>query len=180
MWKYPNLHKLCGSTDIYRKYVEVPKFTQTVWRYRHLYKICGSTQIYTNRVAVPTFIQNMWKYPNLHKPCGGTDIYKKYGRVPDACRRCGSTQITVSSRNIKPNFSHQLFPTLTTHIISETISLAESKLDILVVKTDEMHKCTIYLIKHSTCFGQFHCPTSAVSQHCTHAVSSRGGSVGVC
>jgi hypothetical protein len=33
--------------------------------------------------------------------------------------------------------------------------------------------CTIsqiYLIKYSTCFGQVHCPSSGVSQHCIHAV----------
>jgi len=29
----------------------------------------------------------------------------------------------------------------------------------------------IYLIKHSTCFGHVHCPSSGVSQHCIHAIS---------
>ena len=27
----------------------------------------------------------------------------------------------------------------------------------------------IYLIKYSTCFGQVHCPSSGVSQHCIHS-----------
>jgi len=27
----------------------------------------------------------------------------------------------------------------------------------------------IYLIKYCTCFGQVHCPSSVVSQHCTHS-----------
>jgi hypothetical protein len=34
-------------------------------------------------------------------------------------------------------------------------------------------RCTIsqiYLIKYSTCFGQVHCPSSGVSQHCIQAV----------
>ena len=34
-------------------------------------------------------------------------------------------------------------------------------------------RCTIshvYLIKYSTCFGQVHCPSSGVSQHCIHAI----------
>ena len=33
-------------------------------------------------------------------------------------------------------------------------------------------RCTIsqiYLIKYSTCFGQVHCPSSGVSQHCVHS-----------
>ena len=44
--------------------------------------------------------------------------------------------------------------------------------------------CTIsqiYLIKYSTCFGQVHCPSSGVSQHCIHAVGIfHARSIGVC
>ena len=44
-------------------------------------------------------------------------------------------------------------------------------------------RCTItqiYLIKYSTCFGQVHCPSSAVSQHCTLAIGiCHASSVGV-
>jgi hypothetical protein len=28
----------------------------------------------------------------------------------------------------------------------------------------------IYLIKYSTCFGQVHCLSSGISQHCIHAI----------
>ena len=36
----------------------------------------------------------------------------------------------------------------------------------------------IYLIKYSICFGQVHCPSSGISQHCMHAiVTCRAGSV---
>jgi len=45
-------------------------------------------------------------------------------------------------------------------------------------------RCTnshIYLIKYSTCFGQVHCPSSGVSQHCIHAIGiCHASSVGVC
>jgi len=40
-------------------------------------------------------------------------------------------------------------------------------------------RCTmpqIYLIKYSTCFGQVHCPSSGVSQHCAHAIGIRHAS----
>jgi len=36
-------------------------------------------------------------------------------------------------------------------------------------------RCTvsqIYLIKYSACFGQVHCPSSGVSQHCLHAIGT--------
>ena len=37
----------------------------------------------------------------------------------------------------------------------------------------------IYLIKYSTCFGQVHCPSSGVSQHCIRATGiCHGSSVG--
>jgi len=38
------------------------------------------------------------------------------------------------------------------------------------MKANEMHYYRIYLIKYSTRFGQVHCPSSGVSQHCTHAI----------
>jgi len=41
---------------------------------------------------------------------------------------------------------------------------------ILIMKANEMHISQIYLIKYSTCFGQDHCPSSGVSQHCVHAI----------
>jgi len=39
---------------------------------------------------------------------------------------------------------------------------------ILIIKANEMHY--ICLIQYSTCFGQVHCPSSGVSQHCTHTI----------
>jgi hypothetical protein len=37
------------------------------------------------------------------------------------------------------------------------------------------------LVKYATCFGQVHCPSSGVSQHCTHAIGiCHASSVGVC
>jgi hypothetical protein len=33
------------------------------------------------------------------------------------------------------------------------------------MKANDMH----YFLKYSTCFGQVHCPSSAVSQHCIHS-----------
>ena len=43
------------------------------------------------------------------------------------------------------------------------------------------HYVTPYLIKYSTCFGQAHCPSSGVSQHCMHAIGiCHANSVGVC
>ena len=45
-------------------------------------------------------------------------------------------------------------------------------------------RCTIsqiYLIKYSTCFGQVHCPSSGMSQHCIHAIGiCRASFVGAC
>ena len=39
----------------------------------------------------------------------------------------------------------------------------------------------MFLIKYSTCFGQFHCPLSGVSQHCIHAkYICHANSFGVC
>ena len=45
-------------------------------------------------------------------------------------------------------------------------------------------RCTIsqiYLVEYSTCFGQVHCPSSGVSQHCIHAIGiCHASSAGVC
>ena len=52
---------------------------------------------------------------------------------------------------------------------------------ILIIKAIEMHCFSIYLIQYSTCFGQVHCPSSGVSQHCISAICiCHASSVGVC
>jgi hypothetical protein len=52
---------------------------------------------------------------------------------------------------------------------------------ILIMKANEMPISPIYLIKYYTCFGQVHCPSSGVSQHCIHALGiCHASSVGVC
>jgi hypothetical protein len=38
------------------------------------------------------------------------------------------------------------------------------------MKANEIYISQIYLIKYSTCFRHFHCPSSGVSQHCIHAI----------
>jgi len=52
---------------------------------------------------------------------------------------------------------------------------------ILIMKANEMHYFLNLVIKYSTCFGQVHCPSSSVSQHCIHTISiCRSSSVGLC
>jgi len=46
----------------------------------------------------------------------------------------------------------------------------ESLTCVLVMKANEMHNFSDLFVKYSTCFGQVHCPSSGVSQHCIHAV----------
>jgi len=40
---------------------------------------------------------------------------------------------------------------------------------ILIIKTNEMHYFSDLFDKYSTYFGQVHCPSSGVSEHCIHA-----------
>ena len=57
----------------------------------------------------------------------------------------------------------------------------ESSMNSYNKKTTRCTSSQIYLIKYSTCFGQVHCPSSGVSQHCTHTiVIFRGSSVDIC
>jgi hypothetical protein len=41
---------------------------------------------------------------------------------------------------------------------------------ILIIKPTRCTNSQIFLIKYSRRFGQVHCPSSGVSQHCTHAI----------
>jgi hypothetical protein len=52
---------------------------------------------------------------------------------------------------------------------------------ILIMKANEMHYFSNLFDKVPTCFGQVHCPSSGVSQHCIHAVGiCHASSVGFC
>ena len=75
------------------------------------------------------------------------------------------------------------FNTVQIHKI-DAFSRSSSQIKKIVILIMKPTRCTIsqiYLINYFTCFGYIHCPPSAVSQQCIHAIDiCHASSIGVC
>jgi hypothetical protein len=98
--------------------------------------------------------------------------------LDDTVRRCEKhkhEEITAPY-TVQKNLPYKiLIQILILIIIKNVIDLTFSGSCIVIFLVIKAKRCTIsqmYLIKSSTCFGQFHCPPSGISQHCIHTIGT--------